>query len=222
MARTPTIRDESILDAAREVFLAHGVGATTAAVAARAGISEGTIFSRFGTKEGLFSAAMLCPGAAMPWVASLKQRVGTSTVQKHLVELGLEIIAHFRTMMPIMMMAWSKRGDSPPRPMQVVPTSEGRRQPPPVAVIHKLAAYFQAEAARGRIRSVQPEVLARSYVGGLQSFVLFEVLLQARQMSTLKAEDFVKEHVGLLWTGMVPSTPVAVRKSKPARRNTLR
>jgi len=43
-----------ILEAARHLFLAHGYArATTAAIAARAGVSEAMIFSAFGTKAGL-------------------------------------------------------------------------------------------------------------------------------------------------------------------------
>ena len=56
MARTRTISDEQILDAAQAVFLEQGPQATTSAIADRAGISEGTIFKRFPTKQALFFA----------------------------------------------------------------------------------------------------------------------------------------------------------------------
>ncbi|MCU1279386.1 MAG: Transcriptional regulator, TetR family protein, partial [bacterium] len=58
MARPTTISDESILEAARAVFLEHGLAATTAEVAKRAGVAEGSIFKRFATKAELFKAAM--------------------------------------------------------------------------------------------------------------------------------------------------------------------
>jgi len=54
MARPTVIRDETIIDAAREVFLERGFGATTAEVAVRAGVSEGSIFKRFNSKVDLF------------------------------------------------------------------------------------------------------------------------------------------------------------------------
>ena len=47
-----------ILSAARAVFLERGAMGTTSEVAARAGVSEGTIFNRFKSKEMLFRAAM--------------------------------------------------------------------------------------------------------------------------------------------------------------------
>ena len=39
-------------------FLERGIWATTLEVAERAGVSEGSLFNRFKSKEGLFAAAM--------------------------------------------------------------------------------------------------------------------------------------------------------------------
>ena len=48
MARPQTIHTDTILAAARDEFLAQGfTTATTARIAKRAGVSEGTIFKRF-------------------------------------------------------------------------------------------------------------------------------------------------------------------------------
>ena len=58
MARPTSIKDETIVAAAREVFLERGIQATTAEVAERAGVSEGSVFKRFKTKSELFRAAM--------------------------------------------------------------------------------------------------------------------------------------------------------------------
>ena len=54
MARPATIKDEEILRAAARCFSARGISATTAEVAERARISEGTIFHRFKSKAELF------------------------------------------------------------------------------------------------------------------------------------------------------------------------
>ena len=57
MPRPRTITDEQIVEAARAAFLEQGFSATTAEIARRAGISEGTLFKRFATKEDLFEEA---------------------------------------------------------------------------------------------------------------------------------------------------------------------
>lgn len=201
MARTASIRDETILQAAREVFLARGIQATTAEVAERAGISEGTIFNRFKSKDELFRAAMLShSGDEIPWVASLDARVGKGRVRDHMIDLGLQIIEFFRALMPLMMMSWSNRGpDGLPHMLR-------EPNPPPVVAMRKVTAYFEAEVRAGRIRKTSPAVLARTYVGGLQSFVFFELLLQGREPSPLAAEEFVKGHVAVLWAGIEPGS----------------
>jgi AcrR family transcriptional regulator len=58
VTRPKTISDEDLLAAARSVFRAQGRTATTRAIAREAGISEGILYQRFGSKEGLFVAAM--------------------------------------------------------------------------------------------------------------------------------------------------------------------
>ncbi len=55
--REPDEKRERLLAAAREVFAASGFsGATTAEIAARAGVSEGILFHHFGSKRELFAS----------------------------------------------------------------------------------------------------------------------------------------------------------------------
>ncbi|GAA0971836.1 helix-turn-helix domain-containing protein [Acrocarpospora macrocephala] len=45
--------DRRVLDAAREVFAAHGADATVAEIAARAGVGMGSLYRRYGSKSDL-------------------------------------------------------------------------------------------------------------------------------------------------------------------------
>lgn len=56
MARPRTITDERLLTAVGEVIGRRGPGFTVADVAARAGVSVGTVAQRFGSKSGLLQA----------------------------------------------------------------------------------------------------------------------------------------------------------------------
>ena len=58
MTRPKTISDEDLLAVARKIFREEGRTASTRAIAREAGISEGILYQRFGSKEGLFFAAM--------------------------------------------------------------------------------------------------------------------------------------------------------------------
>ena len=48
-----------VLDAAEEVFAAHGTGASTEEIARRAGVGIGTVFRHFPTKEALLEAVFV-------------------------------------------------------------------------------------------------------------------------------------------------------------------
>src|SRR4051812_25602599 len=109
MGRPTTIKDETIIAAAREVFLEKGVHATTAEVAARAGVSEGTLFNRFNTKFDLFRAAMSPTLEEPAWMARLNARVGQGDLRESLILLGHELIEFYRSLMPLIMMSWSNQ-----------------------------------------------------------------------------------------------------------------
>src|SRR5215510_866081 len=85
--RPPVISRERLLEIAREVFLEHGIRATTAEVATRAGVAEGTIFLRFKSKVDLFRAAMqFDPDQAIAFVESLAARAGAPDLRATLLE----------------------------------------------------------------------------------------------------------------------------------------
>ncbi len=200
MARPATIRDETILNAARELFLSRGIVATTADVAAKAGVSEGTLFKRFKSKDELFRAAMDAAPADIPWVRSLPSRIGQGDVQENLISLGLQMIHFFRLLMPLVMMRLSNpciaEGKLP---------FDGPNPPPPVIALQKLTEFFHEEAKLGRIQSHEPVIAARTFMAGLHSFVMMELLLKNHGQPAMSDEQFVRGHVNLLWAGLAPN-----------------
>ena len=198
MARPVTIKDETILAAARVVFLQHGFGATTAEVAARAGVSEGSIFKRYKTKFDLFRAAMEEQLADPTWVRALPSRVGQGDMKEGLVALGGEIIDFFRGLMPLMMMSWSNPGPGGLPPILTAPN------PPPLRALRQLMGYFDAEMRAGRLRRHDPEIAARTFLGGLVHFTFTETLQRASDELPLPQETYVRGLVNLLWAGIEP------------------
>ncbi|WP_461215442.1 TetR/AcrR family transcriptional regulator [Lacticaseibacillus sp. GG6-2] len=74
-------KQQAVLDASLELFAAHGYdGTSTADIAHKAGVSEGTIFKRFRTKEGLLQAILgpflnrVMPKAAGEFVSTLAEQ----------------------------------------------------------------------------------------------------------------------------------------------------
>ncbi len=159
MARPVVIREETIIDAARAVFLERGFKATTSEVAERAGISEGSIFKRFKSKYDLFQAAMRPQVDEPPFIRDLSTKVGQGPMRDNLVELGMQFVEHFKLVMPLMMMAWSNPGHNG------LPCIASEPNPPPIRILKTVSSYFEAEMRLGRLRRHDPEVLARSFVG---------------------------------------------------------
>jgi AcrR family transcriptional regulator len=92
MARKRTIRDEDLLAAARACFIERGVSAPTKEIARRAGVSEGLLFQRYGSKAELFFAAMVPP----PGSALREQLAAGKPGDDDLVRLGLSMLDYFR------------------------------------------------------------------------------------------------------------------------------
>jgi AcrR family transcriptional regulator len=88
--------------------------------------------------------------------------------------------------------------------------------PPPLKSLRRVASFFEAQLAAGRIAKSDPEVLARAYLGALHSFVLLELLEAAP--GALSPDAFVREHVRLLWEGIAPPRAAArARQKRPVR-----
>jgi AcrR family transcriptional regulator len=198
MPRPPTITDEQILEAAREVFLAKGASATTAEVARRAGVAEGSIFNRFKNKAELFRAAMVPPIAEVPWLKTLVTRVGKGDIRDTLNAAGLQAIEFFRQILPLMMMGWSNPEEGG------LPQHFREPDAPPLRAIRTLSGFFEAEMRAGRLRRHDPEIMARCWLGSIQNYVFFELLLKAQDQLPLPAETFIRGMVNLLWTGAQP------------------
>ena len=198
MSRPVSIKDETIVEAARTVFLERGIRATTAEVAERAGVSEGSIFKRFKSKTELFRAAMGERLAQPAFLECLAGRVGKGDLRENLFTLGMEAIAFFRELMPLMMMAWSN-----PAP-NGLPSLIAGPNPPPVRALKLVLGYFEAEMRAGRLRRQDPEVMARVFMGAVNNYVFFELLHNAHGELPMGDETFVRGLVALVWEGCAP------------------
>lgn len=105
MTRPKTLTDEALLEIVRRRFLADGVGASTRAMAADAGISEGVIFQRFGTKEELFFRALALPAPDL--ASALKRAQRTRTLLGGLTGLSEAGLDYLRSIMPSVLLVLS-------------------------------------------------------------------------------------------------------------------
>lgn len=190
MAPRTRTTDPEILDAARAVFLEFGSDATTAAVAARAGISEALVFKRFHTKEALFERAMV--GAMPAWVAELEAT--DVPLPEQLERLALGMIESMRAEMPRTMLLWSRNPGKA--------RFEGLNSAP-VQGMKILSAWFEAQMVAGRMRRSDPEIFARVYSGAIVAYSMSHMTGLAEQMP-IATTTFVRGLVDALWMGARP------------------
>jgi AcrR family transcriptional regulator len=99
MARTRTITDDQILAVARDLFRTQGHDVSTRQVAESAGISEGVLYQRFGSKNDLFFAAMA--PAAPDLEAVLGPSPPTKDPRAYLKDVVVRMADYFGEVMPL-------------------------------------------------------------------------------------------------------------------------
>jgi AcrR family transcriptional regulator len=189
MARTQTISEARILKAARQVFLEQGFSAPATEIAARAGISSGSIFKRFETKEDLFFAAMTCESE---WSGGLEKLVGHGELKVNLEAIANAIFSFAREMLPRSMMSWSLRHCANP--------SEGQ-ETPVARDIRLLSDFLKAEQKIGRLRpSLDTQVAATTIVGTMMSYAMLEVVSGQQHENP---EAFIESFIDTFWKGLI-------------------
>ena len=192
MARPLSISNQQILDAARAEFLAHGfTKASTIDIARRAGVSEGSIFNRFPTKDDLFRAAM---DEAQPPALALDGYIGQGDVRKNLIRITVESVHFLNNLLPKLMLRWSERE------LGAKATVCSR----PREILGALTAFFKAEKALGRVGG-EPPVIARMFMGSVWNYCFMLAVAGDRSMSV---KTFAKRLVAGLWQGIDPARKV--------------
>jgi AcrR family transcriptional regulator len=193
MSRPVAITDEQILNAAREVFLEKGFAASSAEIARHAGVSEGSLFNRFPTKEALFFAA-IGPPAEIPWFATIDRMSGTGDVRANLIDLYIEIVEHLREIMPRLTMFWAAKLHPP---IDFPHLDE----PPPLKIQRKLTELFTQEMKLGRIRKCDPKLVAAVYLGGIHHITVVEMM---GKQEPIPARQYAEGIMDLLWKAFAP------------------
>ncbi|MEH1905643.1 MAG: helix-turn-helix domain-containing protein [Nostoc sp.] len=210
MARTPRITNQQILEAARQVFLQQGFGASTLEIAQQAGISEASIFKRFSTKEELFFAAMGIPEKPL-WVNELESLCGKGNLKENLIKVCFEIMEFYREILPRIMMLRS-RGNAMPE--------LGGKESRPMLDVKVLAAFLEREINQHRLQPCDPQTVAHILVGSMMNYVFLEQMSSQVSIPTaelaigtyLNSGDsateisvFILSLVDIIWQGIAPS-----------------
>jgi AcrR family transcriptional regulator len=196
--RPPSISSEKLLDVAREVFLERGIRATTLEVAERAGVSEGTLFHRFGTKDALFRKALNYDERegldrmtqAVEEIRPLEAPEALQKLAETLIELG-------RVAIPLAMMSWSN-------PERCAPNHAEKQKF--YAAVKLLAADLQLRIDRGELRNIDTEVLSRTFIGAIHHYSMARGASAEAGIPIISEGMFVRSLVDLLLNGVLIRT----------------
>jgi len=200
MARPVTISDEDILKAARALFTQKGPRATTAEIAARAGVSEGILFKRYGSKAALHKAAMTS-GMVGAWIENEMRNQGPLRTQKDFARFIHWQADMLRDVVPVVVMAWAARANADELPSDLTGS-----KPAPLVAIHAVAAMLEREMDAGRLARRNAEAVARILVGSIWYFVFLEVAL-GKGRGRLDEDTFVNELARAIFADLAPRKP---------------
>lgn len=194
MARPRSISDDRVLEAAREVFVEQGFGASTREVARRAGISEGVLFQRYDTKVELFFAAMEPP--AFIWDEVIGPDIPEDDGLARLRALVAGLVEYFRAAMPVLLPLLSH----PEFRME----DFARRHPDSslITLRREIRDHLAAERRAGRVGPIDPGPAALALVSLGHSIAFFE-RLGAHDGSLPDA--LVRGAVEAIWEGLEPA-----------------
>jgi AcrR family transcriptional regulator len=197
MGRPVKISEEQILEAARVVFVRDGINATTKDIARQAGISEGSIFKRFPTKEALFIAAVYYPPVPC-WVRELEGLVGTGDARENLIHIVQKMFRFAQELLPLVRVAWGGKPD-------LSAGGPDKAEPAGIRDRRLLANYLRREMEGGRLRPCNPEAVARMIFGACINLVMDRLTLN-QPLSQQEIDAFVPSLVDALWDGIGPTS----------------
>jgi AcrR family transcriptional regulator len=195
MGRPRLIETEAILEAARDTFLEEGVGATTGAIARRAGISEATIFKRFRTKTELFFAAM--GFAEFDARKAIEDLRGKGPASREIEAISLRLLEYLGEMVPVLTRLLAHPG------VNAVELAEMFPEMPARALVEAVAEYVESEQRDGRMEPRDPHAVAVTIFGILHNRALLEHI-GLYPKDERSREEFVRSFIDVLWNGIRP------------------
>jgi AcrR family transcriptional regulator len=165
--RPPSIREEEILDAARDVFCEEGHATTTAKIAKRARVSQGILFYRYQSKEALLAAVIHRETQPPERLRDIAKHAAERSVVENLERVVETLLDSVFRAHPFLELAMTSPTSGEIHRLLFANT----KKPPPEQVVELLAGYFATEIRLGRIRAVDTGAAARAIFGGCIDYV---------------------------------------------------
>lgn len=162
-------------------------------IADRLGMSQAALFKRYGTKEKLIVAALSRPMGKNPLAEVLAGGPTDEPIPDQLVVLGVGIMTVMRRIVPCMAMLHAAAIDTK--------AHLGQDHAAPMQGRMLITAWFQAAMDQGRIRDMDPHIMAVGFIGMLKARPFREIIIGD---DGLKCSDeaYVRQLVEQMWSGI--------------------
>lgn len=187
-------RRELILEAAKEIFKEKGFhAATTAEIAKRAKVAEGTIFRHFNTKKELLFS-LLEPFSSLEMSDFFNSITDTENKQtlRVFLENHLSFVKENLDLFKILLYESQFHPELKDQFIQKVV----------LKTMEPVEKHFAEGAAKGKYRDVDPSIAARAFLGMLTVFVVWQDILQAGNYKKFEENAVIEEVIDIYLNGI--------------------
>ena len=194
--RPKKISDQTILDTVRQCIVEQGGTVSTQYIAEQLGVSQATLFKRFGSKSNLLQMAILSTShvdRVSDMMKSLEAGPTEEPVREQLERLCLRLLKFFDSVLP----SFASLHASGLTFEEPIPENA-----PPIRARKALTQWVAALQTTGRMRAtVHPESIALTIIGAMQHRPLRVHLIRDTELKQ-SDEEYVSSIVDVLWQGL--------------------
>ena len=203
--RSPEEVDRVVCDAARHLFAVKGyAGSTTREIAALAGVHEPLLYRRYGSKAGLFRAAVLVPfgDVISSYLRTWERQVDEPAPLRDLVTGFIDPLYRLLREHRELAMALVQGHQQLPNPSD--PSETGAAWPAEIAeILQQLVPQLELEGARRGLH-VDPSTTNILVLGMVAGLALFDPILSTNAVNTTPSQ-LSQAMVELVLHGVSPS-----------------
>lgn len=192
MARPRQFTDEAILEATRCCILEHGPGVSTHMIAEKIGMSQATLFKRYGTKEKLMVEALTRPMGRFPFIDLIADGPTSKPINEQLLELGIGFMEIMRKVVPCMAMLHAAG---------LEPHKNASEDAPSQILRLELTRWFEKAISAKRLRPFDAASVAVAFMGMIHARPFREIIVGDNGL-TCSDEEYVSQVVDVLWSGI--------------------
>ena len=186
---------EKLMEATLELISAKGyLGATTREIASLAGVSELTLFRKFGKKEHLFEE-MLESYTFLPRLRDLIEEIGELPVREGLNLIGIRFMRTLRERRPLAQIMLSEMSHYPQKIRRIYQLMIDN-------LAKTLESYLNIRKGRGEIQPVDVNFASYAFLRVLFMTFAYESIIKEQVLSDDKIEYTVHELVKIFLNGL--------------------